>query len=154
MIRLHRYILKVSTDLSDAKCKDAGMKLLDLIWVNTQVCGPRSQKHSSEIVCQGIQDQEARQHLKRLICCSVVLCEAAKVRVSIMTSVGWSSQGFPVEVETPPHQQKAFPRNSPETHIWILLSNIDRKMVRTKLTDSSSACTQIKMLLTSGNLTM
>ena len=25
-----------------------------------------------------------------------------------------------VEVETPRHQQKAFPRNSPETHIWIL----------------------------------
>ena len=57
------------------ECDDAGKKLLELIWV-AQVCGPRSQEHSIETVCQTIQDEEARQDSKRLLCFSDVLGNA------------------------------------------------------------------------------
>ena len=106
------------------KCKDAGMKLLDLIWVDRQVCGPRSQKHSSDIVWQGQQDEEA-----------FVLCEAAKVRGSIMMSVGWSSQGLPLKLRHHDISRKHFQRTA-QRHIYgFFLRKIDRNMVRTKLTD-------------------
>ena len=43
------------------ECRDAGMKLLDLIWVDIrQVCGSDTQEHSIEVVCKRIQNEEAR----------------------------------------------------------------------------------------------
>ena len=49
---------------------------LPQIWVDRQVCGTRSQQNSIETVCQGIQDEEARQYSKSFTCFSVVLCNA------------------------------------------------------------------------------
>ena len=84
-----------------------------------QVCGPRSQESSIETVCQGIQDEEARPNSKSLFASqwlsAVPLLEAVKVLVSIMMSVGRAK--VTVEVGTLPHQQRAFPVNSPESHI-------------------------------------
>ena len=42
------------------ECEDAGVKLLDLIWVDRQICGPNAQENSIEVVCKRIQDEEAR----------------------------------------------------------------------------------------------
>ena len=42
------------------ECKDAGMKPLDLIWVDRQVCGSDTQENSIELVCKRIQNEEAR----------------------------------------------------------------------------------------------
>ena len=74
---LNRYILKVSTKLSRCKIVNAGTKLLELIWVNTdKSVESNSQEHLIETVCQGIQDEEARQDSKNFTCFSVVLCNA------------------------------------------------------------------------------
>ena len=37
------------------ECRDAGMKPLDVIWVDTQVCGSDTQENSIEVVCKRIQ---------------------------------------------------------------------------------------------------
>ena len=42
------------------ECRDAGMKPLDLVWVDTQVCGSDTQENSIEGVCKRIQNEEAR----------------------------------------------------------------------------------------------
>ena len=34
------------------ECQDAGKKLLDLIWVDRKICGPRSQDTLVETLCQ------------------------------------------------------------------------------------------------------
>ena len=59
------------------ECEDAGKKLLDLIWVDTNrsVCTP-SLKNSIEPVCQEMQVEEAKQNSKGLTCFPVVLCNA------------------------------------------------------------------------------
>ena len=62
-----------------------------------RACGPRSQEHSIGTVCQGIEDQEARQIQRTLLASQLFSAmpplEAAKVIVSIMMSVGWWSKG-------------------------------------------------------------
>ena len=84
--------LKVSTNLTDARLSSGHDMGGDI-----QVCGPRSQEDSIETMCKGIQDEEAKQNSKSLICFSDVLCsavpplEAVKALVSIMMSVFWSS---------------------------------------------------------------
>ena len=40
--------------------RDAGMKPLDLIWVDRQVCGSDSQENSIEIVRKRVKNEEAR----------------------------------------------------------------------------------------------
>ena len=48
------------------ECRDAGMKPLDLIWVDTdksvdpKVCGSDTQENSIDVVCKRIQNEEAR----------------------------------------------------------------------------------------------
>ena len=64
------------------ECKDAGKKVLELIWVDTgKSCGHRSQEKTIEAVCQGIQDEEARQVSKSLSCLSVVLCNCHHLKL-------------------------------------------------------------------------
>ena len=42
------------------ECKDAGMKPLDLIWVDTDKSVDLTRKNSIEVVCKRIQNEEAR----------------------------------------------------------------------------------------------
>ena len=41
------------------ECRDAGKRLLDLFWVDRQICGSSSQEDSIKSVCQRVQDEEA-----------------------------------------------------------------------------------------------
>ena len=72
------------------ECQDAGKKLLELIWVDS---GSRSQDNSIQTVCQGTQDEEARQDSKSVISVVLCTCESVKAFVSIMMSVSWSNKG-------------------------------------------------------------
>ena len=111
---------KVSAKLS--RCKSVKMQARNCgsdLGGHMQVCGPRSQESSIETLCQGVQNEEARPNSKSLFASqlfsAVPLLEAVKVLASIMMSVGRAK--VTVEVGTPPHQQSAFPVNSPETRI-------------------------------------
>ena len=58
--RLIVYVLKVYEIVPLQKCRDAGMKPLDLICVDRQACGSDTQGNSIEVVCKRIQNEEAR----------------------------------------------------------------------------------------------
>ena len=160
--KLHEYILKVTTKLLPMhESKNAGKKLLDLIWVDTDKSvdpDPHSQGSSIETVCQGIQDEETRQNSKSFTCSCVVLCnatswscESACHNHDVCWLVEWMET---VEVETLRHQQSAFPKGQPEdSYVSVFQQKIDRNMVKTKLADWSRGCTELKTLFTSGNLT-
>ena len=78
-----------------------------------QVCGTRSQEYSIETVCQGIQDEVARQDSKSLIRFSVVLCNATS-----RSGEGACLNHDVLRVgRTLRHQPSTFPRISPETHL-------------------------------------
>ena len=57
-------------------CKDAGEKLLALIWVDTDKSVDPAHSEIRSRLCQGIQDEEARQDSKSFVCFSVVLGNA------------------------------------------------------------------------------
>ena len=85
------------------ECKGADKKFLDLIWVDTQVCGPLSQKNSIETVPGNARRRNnctiQRALLGSQLFSAMPLLEAVKAFVSILMSVGWSSKG------TPPKEQ-------------------------------------------------
>ena len=56
--------------------KDAGKKLLELIWVDTDKSVDSAHKQIRSRLCHGKQDEGARQYSKSFICFSVVLCNA------------------------------------------------------------------------------
>ena len=56
--------------------RDAGMKPLDLIWLDTQVCGSDTQENSIEVVCERIQNEEAWYDSTSFARFSIVLCNA------------------------------------------------------------------------------
>ena len=58
------------------ECRDAGMKPLDLIWVDRQVCGSNTREISIEVVCERMQDEESGKDLTSSISFSTVLCNA------------------------------------------------------------------------------
>ena len=89
------------------ECKDAGKKLLELIWVDTDKSVSRSQENSIETVCQGIQDEEAKRYSKSF---TSQLTTGSRESVGVnMMSVSWSNIRETVEVETQRHQQSTFP---------------------------------------------
>ena len=59
------------------ECEDAGTKLLDLICVDAQACGPRSQENSIETVCQRNTRRRGRGKIQRAPLAShLFLCNA------------------------------------------------------------------------------
>ena len=123
------------------ECRDACMKPLDLIWVDTD-----KSANSIEVVCKRIQNEEARKVLKSFTRFSVVPCNAPSRSgegACLNHDVGeFVEQRETIEVETLRHQKSTFPRNSPETHlhetsrrgsseVWRRQSwQIDQKYVR------------------------
>ena len=57
-------------------CKDAGKKLFELIWVDTDKSVDSAHKKIRSRLCHGKQDEETRQDSKSFTCFSVVLCNA------------------------------------------------------------------------------
>ena len=85
----------------------------------------RSQQKSIKTVCQGIHDEAARQDSKSLTGFSIVLsnattwsCDGAGLNHDVCWLVEHRDT---VEVETLRHQQSAFPKNNPGTHIYIYI---------------------------------
>ena len=97
-------------------CKDAGKKLLELIWT------PLTKQFDRDCVTGNTRRRSKAtfKELSLLLSCSrqCHLFEAVKVLVSIMMSVGWSHKGKPLKLRYHDFQRK-----------------IDRNMVRTKLAD-------------------
>ena len=105
------------------ECKDAGKKLLDLVWVDTdKSVDPAHRKIRSRLCAREYKTKKQGKIQRALLASQLFsampLLEAVKVLVSIMMSVGLSNkQRETIEVETRRHQQSTFPRNSPETHL-------------------------------------
>ena len=101
------------------ECRDAGMKPLDLIWVDTDKS--HTQENSIEVVCKRIQNEEAREDSASSTSFSIVLCSATPPSgegACLDHDVGeFVEQMETIEVETPRHQQSTFPRNNPETYL-------------------------------------
>ena len=104
------------------ECRDAGMKPLDLIWVDTD--------KSVDSTLKKIRSSCVRENTKRrstvrfnelcqLLSCSLQcsLLEAVKVFVSIMVSVSLSNKGKPLKLRHDDISRAHFPRDSPETHV-------------------------------------
>ena len=79
VMRMHGCILKVPFEIVPMQvCEDACKQeaVGSDLGGHREVCGPRSQENSIDFVRQGVQDEEARQNSKSLICFSVVFCNA------------------------------------------------------------------------------
>ena len=97
------------------ECKDAGMKQLDLMWVDTDKSVDPTRKKIRSWLCSRVQEQEAWQDSKSFSGFSVVLCSAISGSCEgacLNHDVGeLVEQREYIEVETPRHQQSTFPRN-------------------------------------------
>ena len=81
--------------------------------------------------------------------------EAVIVLVSIMMSVGWDEQRQTVEFEDTATSAERISKEQPRySNMSVFQRKIDRCMVKTELADRSRACTELKMLPTSGSLVM
>ena len=114
------------------ECKDAGMKPLDLIWVDTDKSVDPTCKKIRSRLCAREYKTTKQGKIQRTVPASQLfsampLLEAVKVLVSIMMSLSLSNKGKTIEVETLRHQQSTFPRNSPERLIYIRLPAEDRQ---------------------------
>ena len=141
------------------ECRDAGMKPLDLIWVDTDKSVDPTRKKIRSRSCARYktknQGKIQRAEPASQLFSAMPPLEAVKVLVSIMMSVSMSNKGKTIEVETPRHQQSTFPRNSPETHLQQTSRRGSSEVWRRhSLADRSTACPERKTLLTSGNLIM
>ena len=102
-------------------CKNAGKKLLELIWVDTDKSVDPAHKTIRSRLCAWEYKTKKQGKIQRAFPASQLFfskppIEAVKALVSITMSVSWSNKGKPFEVETLRHQPSPFPRNSPETH--------------------------------------
>ena len=104
------------------ECKDAGMKPLDFIWVDTDISvDPKHKKIRSRLFARENNTNKQGKIQRTLPRFSVVLCTATSGSCEgacLNHDVGeLVEQGETIEVETLRHQQSTFPRNSPETHL-------------------------------------
>ena len=98
--RLNGYILKVSTKSSMNDCKDAGKRLLELIWVETDKSVDPAQKKIRSRLCAKECKTKMRGYIKRALLASQFFSalprlEAVEALVSIMMSVSCSNIGKP-----------------------------------------------------------
>ena len=104
------------------ECKDAGMKPLDVIWVDTDKSVDPTRKKIRSRLCAREYKTKKQGKIQRALPASQLfsampLLEAVNVLVSIMMSVSFVEQRETIEVETLRQQQSTFPRNSPETYL-------------------------------------
>ena len=105
------------------ECKDAGMKPLDLIWVDTDKSVDPARKKIRSWLCAREHKTKKQGKMQRAVPASQLFSavppvEAVKVLVSIMVSVTLSNTEETIEVDTLRHQQSTCPRNS--TRVLVL----------------------------------
>ena len=127
------------------ECKDAGMKPLDLIWVDTD----KSVDPTHKKIRTRLRAQPASQLFS-----AMALVEAVKVLVSIMMSVSLSNKGEPLKLRHYDISRAHFQGTPRDSFTSDFPQRIVRSMAKTKLEDWSRACMELKTLPTSGNLIM
>ena len=141
------------------ECKDADMKLLDLIWVETDNSVDPTRKKIRSMFCAREYKTQKQGKIQRTppasqLSSAMPPLEAVNVLISIMMSVSLSNKGKPLYLRhydiSRAHfqgtaQRDSFTSNFPQ--------RIVRSMAKTKLADRSRGCTELKTLLTSGKLT-
>ena len=140
------------------ECKDAGMKPFDLISVDTDKYVDPTHKKIRSRLCVREDETKKQGKIPRALPASQLFSampplEAVKVLVSIiMVSVSSSNKRKPLKLR---HYDisRAHSQGTAQRLIYIRLpQKIVRNMAKTELADWSRACTELKMLLTSGNL--
>ena len=122
--RLIGYILKLSTRLFQCKqCRDAGMKPLDLIWVDTDKSVDPTRKKIRSRLCAREYKTKKQGKIQRALPASQLFSAmpplgAVKVLVSIMMSVSLSNTGKPLKLS---HYDIS------QAHIYIKLPAEDRQ---------------------------
>ena len=119
------------------ECRDAGMKPVDLIWVDTQKSVDPTRKKIRSKLCAREYKTKRQGKIQRALPASqwfsaMPPLEAVKVLVSIMMS----NEGKPLKLR----------------HYDISRAHFQGTVARTKLLGWSRACTELKMLPTFGNL--
>ena len=141
------------------ECKDAGMKPLDLMWVDTDKSVDPTRTKIRSRLCARVYKKKKQGKIQRALPASQVFSampplEAVKVLVSIMMSVNLSNKGKPLKLRHYDISRSHF-QGTAQRLIYIRLpQRIVRSMAKTKLADRSRACTELKMLPTSGNVIM
>ena len=84
------------------ECRDAGMRQLDLIWVDTDKSVDPTTKKIRSRLCAREYKTKKQGKIQRALPASQLFCampplEAVKVRVSIMMSVSWSNKRKPLK---------------------------------------------------------
>ena len=135
------------------ECRDAGMKPLDLFWVDTDKSVDPTRKKIRPRLCAKEYKTKKQCEIQRALPASQLFSAMpAKVLVSIMMSVSLSNNGKPLKLR---HYDigRAHFQGTAQRLIYIKIpQRIVRSVAKTKLADSSRACTDLKMLPTSGNL--
>ena len=146
-------------DCSNARVQRCGHETVEVdLGRHRQVCGPYSQENSIETLCVRAYKTKKQGKIQRALPASQLFSAmpplgAVKVLLSIMMFCEFVEQREYIEVETLRHQQSTFPRNRPETHLCPSSSGRDTWR-RQKLAEWSRACVELRMLPTSGNLTL
>ena len=128
------YILKVFTRLF--QCKDAGMKPLDLTWVDTDKSVDPTHKKTRSRLCAREYKTKKQGKIQRVLSTrfTVVICNATSRSCEgacLNHDVGeFVEQRETIEVETLRHQWSTFSRNSPETHLHQNSSRGSRRQSR------------------------
>ena len=142
------------------ECKDASMKPLDLIWVDTEKSVDPTHKKIRSRLCAREYKTKKQGKIHRAPPASQLFSEippleAVKGLVSTHDVGEFVEKRETIEVETLRHQQSTFPRNKPRDSFKSdFPQRIVRSMAKTKLADWSRACMELKTLPTSGNLLM
>ena len=102
--------------------RDAGMKPLDLIWVDTDKSVASTRKKIRSRLCAREYKTKKHGKIQRALPApqlfsAMLLLEAVKVFVSIMVSVSLSNQGKPLKLRHDGISRAHFPRDSPENHV-------------------------------------
>ena len=103
------------------ECRDAGIKPLDLIWVDTDKSVDPTRKKIRSRLCAREYTTKKQGKIQRALPASQLFSamapfEAVKVLVSIVMSVSLSNNGT-IEIKTLRHQQSILSRNNGETHL-------------------------------------
>ena len=155
---LIRYILKVLYEIVPMReCRDAAMKLLDLIWVDTDGSVDPTRKKIRSRLCAREYKTKKQGKIQRALPASQLFSvvpplEAVKVLVSIMMSVSLSNKGKPLKLRHLRHQQSTFPRNRSETPLHPTSLRGSSDVWRRQSWQIGH--TELKVLPTSGNLIM
>ena len=135
---------------SNARVKDASKKLLDLMWVDTDKSAEPAHKIIRSRLCAREYETKKQSYIQRASVASQLFTampplEAAKVHVSIMMSVGWSSKSKLLKLRdtttATEHISKERPRDS---DVFVSQKKIDWSTVNTKLASLSRSCTELK----------